>query len=114
MKKSEINLKIQNNTSLNQSISLFNLANNPNSASQAQTEYVFDLTGYTFLNTTFGIIYDNLITSQVFIIDFIPYSNDIIGLTQSLNNLGIGLWQYQGNILYFNSNTFNIRSITLD
>lgn len=114
MSFSQINLKVKNNTAFNQAISLFNIVANPNSASETTKEYVFDFTGYTFLNTTFGIIYENLTTSQVTVLDFLPYSNDIAGLVDSLNELGIGLWRYDGNIVYFNSNVFDIRSITLD
>lgn len=113
MSKSQINLKIFNNTSFSQGISLFNIVNNPNSASQTQTEYVFDLTGHTFLDTTWAVTSVDPFGMPTIING--TYSGGISGLIIELNiNIISGVWRNEGDFIYFNSNTFAPTSLVVD
>jgi hypothetical protein len=116
MKKTQINLKIKNNTAFNQAISLFNIVANPNSASQTVTEYVYDLTGHVFLDTNIGLTYLNLQTLVINNVFPIVYSGGIQGVVNELNILtsGQGLWRYEGDFIYFNSDIIEPFGLQVD
>jgi len=113
MKKTQINLKIKNNTAFNQAISLFNIVANPNSASQTLTEYLFDLTGHVFLDTTWGVSYLDPFGMPLLVGG--TYSGGIIGLVTELNlAFGVGVWRSEGDFIYYNSDIIQPFLLTVD
>jgi hypothetical protein len=102
--KSQINLKVTNNTSLSQQVDILAVINNPNASNNLNTSYVYDLTGLTLTTSVqlrYYILPDTLNNIDV------PFTAvpTIQGYVNALNLLGLGLFSYSGNLIYVNSNT---------
>lgn len=102
--KSQINLKIVNNTSLPQQVDILSVINNPLASNNLNTSYVYDLTGLP-LGTSLFLRYYILPDTLNFIDVTFTATPTIQGYVQALNNLGLGLFFYSGNFIYVNSNT---------
>jgi surface protein len=109
-----INLKITNNTSLVQQVSLLGAINNPNSANNANNLYSFDLStqNFTSVNSVTITYYtpQNLTPVSV-TVDVIQ--SDIDGVVQALNTLNIGIFNYSGFVIYVSSDAYIYTNIII-
>ena len=105
--KSQINLKIVNNTSLEQQVDILGIINSPNASNNLNTTFEWDFTGQT-LGTSAQIGYE--IPPSSFIKSFYPLPT-IQGYVDALNTLGLGIFYFYGNIIYVNSNTYIFQRI---
>lgn len=111
--KSQINLKITNNTSLEQSISLFGVVSNPNSANNSNNLYSFDLSGQSFVGIiSVSITYAPSNTLIYTTTNVSVDSQSIQGVVNALNTLNIGVFTYSGNIINVASNVYIYQNIT--
>jgi hypothetical protein len=107
--KSQINLKIVNNTSLEQQVDILGIINSPNASNNLNTTFEFDFTGQT-LGTSAQILYDIVSSTSSILTSFYPLPT-IQGYVDALNTLGLGIFYFSGNIIYVNSNTYIFRRI---
>jgi surface protein len=108
-----INLKIQNNTSTTQNVSLLGVVPDPNSANNINNLYQFDLTGQSYVGiVSVSITYAP--TSTLFYTTVtVPVTNQSIqGVVDALNTLNIGIFTLSGNIISVGSNTYIYQNIT--
>ena len=108
-----INLKIQNNTSTTQNVSLLGVVPDPNSANNINNLYQFDLTGQSYVGiVSVSITYAP--TSTLFYTTVtVPVTNQSIqGVVDALNTLNIGIFTLSGNIINVGSNTYIYQNIT--
>lgn len=108
-----INIKIRNNTSFEQSVSLLGAIPNPNSANNINNLYQFNLTGQSYV----GIISVSITyapTSTLFYTTAtVPVTNQSIqGVVDALNTLNIGIFTLSGNIISVASNIYIYQNIT--
>ena len=109
-----INIKIRNNTSFEQSVSLLGVIPNPNSANNINNLYQFNLTGQSYV----GIISVSITyapTSTLFYTTAtVPVTNQSIqGVVDALNTLNIGIFTLSGNIISVASDLFIYQNITV-
>ena len=104
---SDINIKIRNNTSLEQSVSLFGVIPNPNSANNTNNLYSFDLSGQDF-TYVYGVSVSYYTTQNPSSITVTATTDNqtIQGITDALNTLNIGLFSFEGNIIYVSSSFY--------
>jgi surface protein len=108
-----INLKIRNNTSTTQNVSLLGVVPDPNSANNINNLYQFDLTGQSYVGiVSVSITYAP--TSTLFYTTVsVPVTNQSIqGVVDALNTLNIGIFTLSGNIISVGSNTYVYQNIT--
>ena len=109
-----INIKIANNTSFNQDISLFGVIPNPNSANNSNILYSFDLSTQSFVgvnsvNITYALISNPIPTTLTASV----VTQSIQGVVEALNTLGIGLFNYSGTTIYVSSSIYTYSNITI-
>lgn len=109
--KSQINLKIVNNTSLSQEVDILGVINNPNASNNLNNSYVYDLTGLP-LGTSIALQYFTLPNLDEINVSLTAQQPTIQSYVNALNDLGIGLFQYSGNLIYVNSNNFLFAKLT--
>jgi hypothetical protein len=112
--ESQINLKIVNNTTLSQAVSILGIVSNNDSANNSNLLYDYNLTGQNFSGiTTVSIIISN--TSNPALIDYpAPVTSpNIIGVVNALNTLNKGLFSYSGSTIYVSSNYYIYGKLTL-
>jgi surface protein len=104
---SDINIKIRNNTSLEQSVSLFGVIPNPNSANNTNNLYSFDLSGQDF-TYVYGVSVSYYTTQNPSSITVTATTDNqtIQGITDALNTLNIGVFSFEGNIIYVSSSFY--------
>ena len=102
-----INIKIRNNTSLEQSVSLFGVIPNPNSANNTNNLYSFDLSGQDF-TYVYGVSVSYYTTQNPSSITVTATTDNqtIQGITEALNTLNIGVFSFEGNIIYVSSSFY--------
>jgi len=108
--KKNINLKIVNNTSLEQQISILGVIPNPISANNVNNLYSFDTIGQNYIgissvSVTFTTIDNPTPTTLLAQVN----ESSIQGVVDALNTLGIGIFSFSGTIIYV-SNDFYIYS----
>jgi len=108
--KSQINLKIVNNTSLEQQVDILGIINSPNASNNLNNTFEFDFTGQTPLGTSAQISYEIPPSTRSILTRFYPLPT-IQGYVDALNTLGLGIFYFSGNIIYVNSNTYIFRRI---
>jgi hypothetical protein len=101
---SQINLKIVNNTSLEQEVDILGIVNSPNASNNLNNTYEWDFTGQT-LGTSVQISY-TIPPSTTDIITSFTATPTLQGYVDALNTLGLGVFSLSGNIIYVNSNTY--------
>lgn len=99
--KSEINLKITNNTALDLPISILGVIQSQNSLNNVTASYEFDMSGETFspFNWVFGY-YSNSAPSTLIQHYFDNITPTIQGYVDALNTLNVGLFTYSGTTIY--------------
>jgi hypothetical protein len=107
--KSQINLKIVNNTSLEQQVDILGIINSPNASNNLNNTFEFDFTGQT-LGTSAQISYEIPPSTSSILTSFYPLPT-IQGYVDALNTLGLGIFYFSGNIIYVNSNTYIFKRI---
>jgi surface protein len=103
----DINIKITNNTSLEQSVSLFGVIPNPNSANNTNNLYSFDLSSQDF-TYVYGVSVSYYTTQNPSSITVTATTDNqtIQGITDALNTLNIGVFSFEGNIIYVSSSFY--------
>jgi hypothetical protein len=107
--ESQINLKIVNNTSLEQQVDILGIINSPNASNNLNNTFEWDFTGQT-LGTTAQISYTIPPSTSDILATFYP-TPTIQGYVDALNTLGLGIFYLSGNIIYVNSNTYSFNRI---
>jgi surface protein len=108
-----IKLRIINNTSTPQGVSLFGVIRNPNSANYINNLYQFDLTGQSFVGIVSVSITYAPTNTMVYTTTSVSVTlQSIQGVVNALNTLGIGVFSYSGNIISVASNLYVYQNIT--
>ena len=108
-----INLKIRNNTSATQNVSLFGVVPDPNSANNINNLYQFDLTGQSYVGIVSVSITYAPTSTLFYTTASVPVTNQSIqGVVDALNTLNIGIFTLSGNIISVASNTYVYQNIT--
>ena len=109
-----INLKITNNTSLEQEISILGIIPNPNSANDSNILYSFDLSTQSFvLVNSVNITYASTSNPTPTTSTASVLTQNIQGVVDALNTLGIGLFNFSGTTIYVSSNIYTYSNITI-
>jgi surface protein len=109
-----INLKLTNNTPLNQEVSIFGVIANPNTANNINNLYQFDLTGQSFVAiNSVSITYAPTSTLYYTTATASVTTQNIQGVVDALNTLNIGVFSVLGNIINVASNLFIYQNITV-
>ena len=108
-----IKLRIINNTSTPQGVSLFGVIRNPNSANYINNLYQFNLTGQSFVGIVSVSITYAPTNTMVYTTTSVSVTlQSIQGVVNALNTLGIGVFSYSGNIISVASNLYVYQNIT--
>ena len=109
-----INIKIANNTSFNQDISLFGVIPNPNSANNSNILYSFDLSTQSFVSVnSVNITYASTSNPTPTTLTASVVTQSIQGVVDALNTLGIGLFNYSGTTIYVSSSIYTYSNISI-
>jgi surface protein len=109
-----INIKIANNTSFNQDISILGVIPNPNSANNSNILYSFDLSTQIFvLVNSVSITYASTSNPTPTTLTASVVTQSIQGVVEALNTLGIGLFNYSGTTIYVSSSIYTYSNITI-
>jgi surface protein len=109
-----INIKITNNTSFNQDISILGIIPNPNSANDSNNLYSFDLSTQIFvLVNSVSITYASTSNPTPTTLTASVLVSSIQGVVDALNTLGIGLFNYSGTTIYVSSSIYTYSNITI-
>lgn len=109
-----INIKIANNTSFNQDISILGVIPNPNSANNSNILYSFDLSTQIFvLVNSVSITYASTSNPTPTTLTANVLVSSIQGVVEALNTLGIGLFNYSGTTIYVSSSIYTYSNITI-
>ena len=99
--KSQINLKIVNNTALSQDVNILGIIQSTASANGSNALYEFDLTGQDYTGVTSITIQVSNTSDPTVNTYTIPLlTQNIQGVVDALNTLGQGNFSYQGSIVY--------------
>lgn len=105
--KSQINLKITNNTSLELRISILGVIPNSNSFSNIKNVYEFDMSGETFQPAGFSFSYNSVLAPTTSLqYNFTNYVPTIQGYVDALNTLNVGVFIWSGSTIYMFSNDY--------
>ena len=112
--KSQINLKIVNNTPLSQSVEILGIIQSTASANGSNALYEFDLSGQDFTGIT-NVTIDISNTSNPTAVSYTASVNtpNIQGVVDALNSLGQGKFSYQGSIVYAPSSYYIYGDLTV-
>jgi streptogramin lyase len=104
---SEINIKVVNNTSLPQPVSILGVVPNSNSASNNNMLYEYNFSGQSYVGVTSITAYISITSNP----SIIPYSASVLsqniqGVVNALNSLNQGLFSYSGTTIYVSSNYY--------
>jgi hypothetical protein len=111
--KTQISLRIKNNTNLPQPVEILSALSNPYTANNSKTLYKFDLStedfvGITKVNISYYIIPNpSGITSP----DILLQTLSIAGIVSALNSLGLAIFSYSGTDIYASSDIYNFSNI---
>jgi hypothetical protein len=112
--KTEISLRIKNNTNLSQPVSILSALGNPYSASSSTTMFTWDLSTETFAGITSVYIgYSILpIMGGGLLSATVPLPTlSIAGVVSALNTTGLAIFQQDGYNIYATSNTYDLLGI---
>lgn len=105
--KSEINLKITNNTALDLPISILGVIQSPSALNNITSVYEFDMSGEIFSAFTFIFgYYSVLAPSTLIYYQFFNISPNIQGYVDALNTLNVGFFTYSGTTIYMFSSDY--------
>lgn len=112
--KSQINLKIVNNTALSQDVQILGIVASTASANGSNALYEFDLTGQDFTGVN-SVTIEISNTSSPSVVSYTVAVNtpNIQGVVDALNTLGQGNFSYQGNIVYAPSSYYIYGDLTV-
>ena len=112
--KSQINLRVVNNTALPQPVSILGVVANINSANNSNLLYEFNLTGQSFIAiTNVNINISNTSNPTIVVNSAQVLTQSIQGVVDALNSLNQGLFFYSGNIVYVSSSYYIYSSISI-
>lgn len=112
--KSQINLRVVNNTALPQPVSILGIVPNSNTANNNNLLYEYNLTGQSFVGvTSVGIIIAN--TSNPILTTYTApvTTQSISGVVSALNTLNQGLFAYSGTTIYVSSNFYIYQKLNI-
>lgn len=112
--KSQINLKIVNNTALSQDVQILGIIASTASANGSNALYEFDLTGQNFTGVN-SVTIEISNTSNPTVVSYTVAvaTPNIQGVVDALNTLGQGNFSYQGNIVYAPSSYYIYGDLTV-
>lgn len=104
--KSQINLKITNNTATQLPISILGVVQSQNSLNNINTSYEFDMSGEALTTFTWVFAYYSVSAPSTLLNHFFDnITATIQGYVDALNTLNVGFFTYSGNVIYmFSSN----------
>ena len=114
--KSQINLKIRNNSPAEQQINILGSVTPPIYANTITTLYSFDLSTENWNLVTFvELNYSSIVNPfPAFDTKTAPiYDLSIKGVVNVLNNFGVGVFYYVGTTIYVNSDYFQYITLSL-
>jgi len=112
--QSQINLKVKNNTSLAQPVSILGVVPNSNTANNNNLLYEFDLTGQSFVGITNVSINISNTSNPTIVVNTVQVTTQSIqGIVYALNTLNQGLFSYSGSIIYVSSNYYIYSNISI-
>jgi hypothetical protein len=112
--KSQINLRITNNTSFNQFVDILSVIPNPLSANESNGLYNFDMSSVNFLAlSSFTITYTSTSNPTPVTISLSVSTQNIQGFVDALNTLGIGIFNFSGTTIYVSSSIYVYSNITI-
>jgi len=109
-----INLKIVNNTSFQQDISILGVIPNSNSANDSNNFYSFNLSTQSFVGiNSVNITYTSTTNPTPITLTANVTTQSIAGVVEALNTLGIGIFNYSGTTIYVSSSIYTYSNITI-
>jgi streptogramin lyase len=112
--KSQINLRVINNTALPQPVSILGVVANSNSANNSNILYEFNLTGQNFLTTTsVNINISNTSNPSIILYNAPVTTQSIQGVVDALNTLNQGIFSYSGSTIYVSSSYYIYSNISI-
>jgi surface protein len=112
--KSQINLKITNNTSLSQNVDILGVIPNSYSANNSNILYNFDMSSVSFLNVnSVFITYTSTSNPTPITTSVSVATSNIQGVVDALNTLGIGIFNYSGTTIYVSSSIYIYSNISI-
>jgi streptogramin lyase len=112
--KSQINLRVVNNTALPQPVSILGVVANTNSANNSNILYQFNLTGQSFVGVTnVNINISNTSNPSVVVYSAPVTTQSIQGVVNALNTLNQGIFSYSGSTIYVSSSYYIYSNISI-
>ena len=112
--KSQINLKITNNTSLSQNVDILGVIANSYSANNSNILYNFNMSSVSFLNVnSVFITYTSTSNPTPITTSVSVATSNIQGVVDALNTLGIGIFNYSGTTIYVSSSIYIYSNISI-
>ena len=112
--KSQINLRIVNNTALPQPVSILGIVPNSNTANNNNFLYEFNFIGQSYVGVTNVSINISNTSNPTIVVYNVPVtSQSIIGVVDALNTLNQGLFSYSGTTIYVSSNYYIYSNISI-
>lgn len=112
--ESQINLRVVNNTSLPQPVSILGVVENSNSANNSNILYEFNLTGQSFVGiTTVNINIANTSNPTIVVYTAPVTTQSIQGVVDALNTLNQGIFSYSGTTIYVSSDYYIYSNISI-
>lgn len=112
--ESQINLRVVNNTSLAQPVSILGVVANTNSANNSNILYEFNLTGQSFVGiTSVNINIANTSNPTIVVYTAPVTTQSIQGVVDALNTLNQGIFSYSGSTIYVSSDYYVYSNISI-
>jgi surface protein len=112
--KSQISLRITNNTSFNQFVDILSVIPNPLSANESNGLYNFNMSSVSFSGiNSVSITYTSTSNPTPVTSTASVTTQNIQGVVDALNTLGIGIFNYSGTTIYVSSSIFIYSNITI-
>jgi hypothetical protein len=111
---SQINLRVLNNTTLPQPVSILSIIPNINSANNSNFLYEFNLTGQIYTGVTnVNINISNTSNPTIVVYNAPVYTQSIQGVVDALNSLNQGIFSYSGTTIYVSSSYYIYSNISI-
>lgn len=112
--KSQINLKVVNNTPFSQFVDILSVVPNPNSANESNGLYNFNMSSVSFSGVvSVNITYTTTSNPTPVTLTAPVSTQNIQGVVDALNTLGIGIFNYSGTTIYVPSSIYIYSNITI-
>lgn len=112
--ESQINLRVVNNTSLPQPVSILGVVASSNSANNSNILYEFNLTGQSFIGiTSVNINIANTSNPTIVVYTATVTTQSIQGVVDALNTLNQGIFSYSGSTIYVSSDYYVYSNISI-